>query len=151
VAQHPRRTAIWRVLATLPKHVVQADASTSIIVGRRRPLLPPPRRSQTGLRSGAIRAFARLPNRYLEANLCLFVSDNVNGAGRTLTVGMAVTGGLTMEKCTSGCQNAGYSLAGGEYAGFVFVNPFVPYDVMLIIYSFTENAVCIYSHFDIVC
>lgn len=44
-------------------------------------------------------------------------SDNVNGAGRTLTVGVAITGGLTMEKCTAACYNAGLPLAGSEYAG----------------------------------
>lgn len=55
-------------------------------------------------------------------NSSLFFSDNVNGAGRTLTVGVAITGGLTMEKCTAACYNAGLPLAGSEYAGFVFVN-----------------------------
>jgi hypothetical protein len=50
-----------------------------------------------------------------------FSSDNVNG-GRTLTQGVGVTGGLTMAKCTTACFNAGYPLAGGEYAGYVYVD-----------------------------
>ncbi|RDB22030.1 hypothetical protein Hypma_011026 [Hypsizygus marmoreus] len=44
-------------------------------------------------------------------------SDNVNGAGRTLTVGApGVQGDLTLQKCTTACFNAGYPLAGTEYS-----------------------------------
>lgn len=43
-------------------------------------------------------------------------SDLVNGAGRTLPVGMAMTGDLTQAKCTTACFNAGYPLSGAEFA-----------------------------------
>ncbi|KAF8623873.1 hypothetical protein AX17_007275 [Amanita inopinata Kibby_2008] len=43
-------------------------------------------------------------------------SDNFYVSGRTLPVGEAVTGGMTNAKCTTACFNAGYSLAGTEYA-----------------------------------
>lgn len=43
-------------------------------------------------------------------------SDNVNGAGRTLGVGMPVTGDMTQAKCTTACFNAGFPLSGAEYA-----------------------------------
>ena len=58
----------------------------------------------------------------VETKVCLFFSDNVNNAGRSLSTGVAVTGGLTMEKCTAACFAAGFPLAGGEYAGFVSFN-----------------------------
>jgi hypothetical protein len=48
--------------------------------------------------------------------LCSNFSDNVNGAGRTLAVGMPVTGDLTQAKCTTACFNAGFPLSGAEYA-----------------------------------
>lgn len=41
-------------------------------------------------------------------------------AGRTLSVGMGVTGGMTNAKCKDACQAAGYVLAGTEYAGECF-------------------------------
>lgn len=41
-------------------------------------------------------------------------------AGRTLAVGMGVTGALTTAKCKDACRNAGYSLAGTEYSGECF-------------------------------
>ncbi|KAI9462093.1 copper radical oxidase-like protein [Boletus coccyginus] len=37
-------------------------------------------------------------------------------ANRALLHGIAVTGSVTVESCTTACQNAGYSLAGAEYA-----------------------------------
>ncbi|KAF9465644.1 copper radical oxidase [Collybia nuda] len=44
------------------------------------------------------------------------ISDNVNGNGRTLAVGMPVTGDMTQAKCTNACFNAGFPLAGAEFA-----------------------------------
>ncbi|CAE7192970.1 hypothetical protein P3342_009322 [Pyrenophora teres f. teres] len=41
-------------------------------------------------------------------------------AGRTLSVGMGVTGGMTNTKCKDACRAAGYVLAGTEYAGECF-------------------------------
>ena len=41
-------------------------------------------------------------------------------AGRTLTVGMGVAGGMTNVKCQAACRAAGYVLAGTEYAGECF-------------------------------
>jgi len=56
------------------------------------------------------------PSRYLRSDtdtlFCL--SDNV--AARTLGVGMAVNGPLTVELCTQACFDANYSLSGVEYA-----------------------------------
>ncbi|RFU31980.1 hypothetical protein B7463_g4374, partial [Scytalidium lignicola] len=42
-------------------------------------------------------------------------TDNVNG--RTLGTAEGVTGGMTNEKCQTACANAGFSIAGTEYAG----------------------------------
>jgi hypothetical protein len=45
---------------------------------------------------------------------------NEGTTGRTLTNGLATTGGsnaMTVALCLTACQNAGYSLAGVEYAG----------------------------------
>ncbi|KAF9265003.1 WSC-domain-containing protein [Marasmius fiardii PR-910] len=44
-------------------------------------------------------------------------SDNVNGAGRTLTHGMNMATPTTIEECTSVCFNAGYKFAGTEFSG----------------------------------
>jgi hypothetical protein len=38
-------------------------------------------------------------------------------AGRTLSVGMGVTGAMTNAKCEAACRAAGYVLAGTEYSG----------------------------------
>ena len=43
-------------------------------------------------------------------------SDNVNNAGRALPVGIAANNQMTDEACTTACFNAGYPLAGTEYA-----------------------------------
>ncbi|KAJ3544200.1 hypothetical protein NMY22_g2863 [Coprinellus aureogranulatus] len=45
-------------------------------------------------------------------------SDNVQGQ-RVLTTGMGVQGGMTTEKCQTACFNAGFRMAGTEYAGYV--------------------------------
>jgi hypothetical protein len=42
-------------------------------------------------------------------------SDSV--AARTLPNAVGVTGQVTIESCTAACLNAGFSLAGAEYAG----------------------------------
>ncbi|KAG2002470.1 hypothetical protein CC2G_004661 [Coprinopsis cinerea AmutBmut pab1-1] len=51
-------------------------------------------------------------------------SDGVNGQ-RTLGTGVTVTGPLTLEKCTDACFNAGYRLAGAEYAAECFCGNFI--------------------------
>ncbi|KAG7087310.1 hypothetical protein E1B28_013287 [Marasmius oreades] len=43
--------------------------------------------------------------------------DNVNGQGRTLTHGMAMTTPTTIEECSSSCFKAGYRFAGTEFGG----------------------------------
>lgn len=45
----------------------------------------------------------------------IFGSDNVNGAGRSLTVGMALATTTSIESCTSACFTAGYKLSGTEF------------------------------------
>lgn len=47
--------------------------------------------------------------------LCPFRSDSV--AARTLPNAVGVAGQVTIESCTAACLNAGFSLAGAEYAG----------------------------------
>ncbi|KAJ7641183.1 WSC domain-containing protein [Roridomyces roridus] len=42
--------------------------------------------------------------------------DNVNGAGRTLSVGQSVRGQLTLETCTTACFVEGYPYSGSEYS-----------------------------------
>jgi hypothetical protein len=44
-------------------------------------------------------------------------ADFSSNGGRTLPNGVAVTGALTVDLCTSACQAQGYTLAGVEYAG----------------------------------
>jgi len=46
--------------------------------------------------------------------LCCTISDST--ATRALAHGTAVTGQVTIESCTTACQNSGYPLAGAEYA-----------------------------------
>ncbi|KAI4941281.1 hypothetical protein J4E91_010858 [Alternaria rosae] len=45
-------------------------------------------------------------------------TDNVGG--RSLSVGMGVTGGMTNDKCKAACRAGGFVLAGTEYAGECF-------------------------------
>lgn len=143
VAQLLQQIAIWRVVGTPPKHVVRVDVSTFTGVDKPPHHLPPTPQSRTGLLSDATRTFScLLQSLCAKLKFCLFFSDNVNGAGRSLTTGVGVTGGLTMEKCTAACFAAGFPLAGGEYAGFVSV--ILSNDIMSIIHSFTGNAVCIH-------
>jgi hypothetical protein len=54
--------------------------------------------------------------------------DNVNGAGRAIANGVSVAGGganNSIESCTTACFNAGYGIAGAEYAEYVFNLPLV--------------------------
>ena len=48
------------------------------------------------------------------SDACLLCSDSV--VARTLGVPMPVTGQMTYAACTTACYNAGYSIAGVEYA-----------------------------------
>ena len=45
--------------------------------------------------------------------------------GRTLTVGIAVTGAMTVDLCTSACQTQGYTLAGMEYSSQCCKHPLI--------------------------
>lgn len=44
-------------------------------------------------------------------------SDAVNGAPRSLSVGMNTGGPVTTESCTAACFQGGYRLSGTEFAG----------------------------------
>ena len=49
----------------------------------------------------------------------MVISDAVNGAPRSLSVGMDISSPLTNELCTAACFQNGYGLAGTEFAGWV--------------------------------
>jgi hypothetical protein len=44
-------------------------------------------------------------------------SDNVNGAGPTLSKPTGLPSPVTIEGCTSACFNGGYRFSGTEYSG----------------------------------
>ena len=46
----------------------------------------------------------------------LLISDNVNGAGRSIANGVNTVGPVTIESCTTACFNAGFAFAGAEFA-----------------------------------
>ena len=49
--------------------------------------------------------------------------DNVNGQGRAIANPTAVAGGsanVSIESCTTACFNAGFGIAGTEFAAYVF-------------------------------
>lgn len=48
-----------------------------------------------------------------------FYSDAVNGAPRTLSVGMATDGPVTTESCTTACFEDGWRFAGTEFSQYV--------------------------------
>ena len=51
--------------------------------------------------------------------------DNVNGQGRAIANPTAVAGGsanVSIESCTTACFNAGFGIAGAEFAECVFLN-----------------------------
>ncbi|KAF8908562.1 copper radical oxidase with WSC domains [Gymnopilus junonius] len=47
-------------------------------------------------------------------------ADNVNGAGRAIANGIDTTGPVTIESCTTACFNAGFGIAGAEFADQCF-------------------------------
>ena len=59
--------------------------------------------------------------RYIANMICQSISGaNIpysdSTANRVLSYGATVTGSVTIESCTTACYNAGYPLAGAEYA-----------------------------------
>lgn len=91
-----------------------ATTTTTAVVPR---LLPPVPASSERTSSGLLSA-ATGSSSFSPQSQSLNLLSEGNG-GRTLTLGMAVTGGaaaMTVEVCLDACQAAGYSLAGVEYS-----------------------------------
>jgi hypothetical protein len=79
-------------------------------------VVPVPHRvSALGYLLGATSKFTLLFQLNSSLMPLFYLSDSV--AARVLANNVNVNGQVSIETCTAACQNAGYSLAGAEYAG----------------------------------
>ena len=121
----PRLTVIWLALVTLPR-LAEAQVNSPPFIASRR-CLSGFRSAEHLLEWGS--AARDYPKRWamgfsrllqvcalrLASDVCLlFHSDS--GNPRTLGVGVTTNGPTTIESCTDACFNAGYPLAGAEFA-----------------------------------